>query len=161
MKEINLLIWTIVGILVGIFISILIRQETVKTDEYYYQPYVEDIYFSDKELKHYLRQVNIKFPEIVYAQILLETGNFQSDVFKKYNNLFGMKVSFIRPTTALYYENGYAVYRNWRESVLDYALYQAYYHDSIKSSEDYYNILKNYAEDSLYIKKIKFLSSQW
>ncbi len=161
MKEVNLLIWTIVGILIGIFISILIHQKTIKTDQYYYKPYVEDIYFSDKELKHYLRQVNIKFPEIVYAQALLETGNFKSEPFIKYNNLFGMKMSLIRPTTALYYENGYAVYRNWRESVLDYALYQAYYHDSIKSSEDYYHVLENYAEDSLYIKKIKILSNQW
>jgi len=116
---------------------------------------------SHAELKHYLKQVNVKFPNIVYAQAVLETGNFTSNVFIDNNNLFGMRMSSNRPTTALYANNNYAVYKSWQESVLDYALYQAYYFDAIQTEEDYYKALKNYAEDSLYIKKISNIAKQF
>src|SRR6187402_1570007 len=47
--------------------------------------------FSKKDLKEYLLQLNIKFPNIVLAQAELESGHFKSVMFKENNNLFGMK----------------------------------------------------------------------
>ena len=38
----------------------------------------------------------IQFPEIVYAQALIETGHFSSSVCKNYNNLFGLYNSKIK-----------------------------------------------------------------
>ena len=51
--------------------------------------------------------------------------------------------------------NGYAYYNNWKESVLDYALYQAAYAKSINTEDDYYKLLVTFAEDTSYIKKLK------
>ena len=45
-------------------------------------------------------EMNVKSPEIVYRQAILETGWFGSKSFVKYNNLFGMRQPKIRKTTA-------------------------------------------------------------
>lgn len=113
------------------------------------------------EVKLYLKQINVKFPEIVYAQSVLETGNFTSSVCYENNNLYGMKISTKRPTTAIGSRNGYATYRTWQESVLDYALYQAYYFDNVKTVDEYLDSIGNYAEDSTYIAKIKVIAKQF
>ena len=157
LKKIGNVAWAIVGILSIGVMTLLVQKIVHRDNVYYHTRTIEKIYFSKEEFKYYLQETNIKFPEIVYAQAILESGNFNSAVFKKYNNVFGMKRSSERPTTALYYENGYAVYRTWRESVLDYALYQSYYHNDIDSVEEYYRALSNYAEDTLYINKLKTL----
>lgn len=112
--------------------------------------------FNDKVFIEYLRSINIKFPEIVYAQAVLETGNFKSKIFNTNNNLFGMKEATKRPTLAKGTELEHAYYDNWRESVIDYALYQARYLNSIKTEDQYYEYLEaNYAEDPEYLFKIK------
>lgn len=112
--------------------------------------------FSEEKLDEYLKELNIKFPNIVKAQSQLETGYFSSEVFKVNHNLFGMKVAKIRPTTALGENLGHAYYHNWRNSVLDYAFYQAAYLRDLKTEEDYYAYLSaNYAEDPNYIIKLK------
>jgi len=116
--------------------------------------------FSPQKLKSYVLELNIRFPHIVYAQACLETGNFKSNIFKSNNNLFGMKVATKRPTTNKGEENGHAYYESWRESVVDYAFYQAQYLSDIKTERQYLEYLKaNYAEDSMYmpllVKKIK------
>jgi uncharacterized FlgJ-related protein len=112
--------------------------------------------FTPEKLKQYLVELNIKFPHIVYAQTKLETGNFESKIFRENNNLFGMKVARIRPTTNKGEQYNHAVFNNWRESVVDYALYQASYLRDIKTETQYYEYLaKNYAEDTNYISKIK------
>lgn len=103
---------------------------------------VLDTFFSEKLLKHELDSQNITFPEIVYNQARLETGNFTSNVFKNYHNLFG----FMN-------RNGYIKYTNWRASVVDYRRWQIRYYNG----GDYYQFLKNihYAEDSGYVNKLK------
>jgi hypothetical protein len=111
--------------------------------------------FCEEKLKECLAVTNIKFPEIVYAQMKLETGNFKSKVFRENNNLFGMKVAKSRPTTNKGKKNGHAVYHTWRESVIDYAIYSAKYLSDLKTEEEYLAYLKkNYSEDPNYIKKV-------
>lgn len=113
------------------------------------------------EVKLYLKQINVKFPEIVYAQTVLETGNYKSNICYENNNICGMKVSAKRPTTAIGSKNGHAYYRTWQESLLDYALYQAYYFSHVKTVDEYLDSLRNYAEDTTYIAKIKQIAKQF
>ncbi len=112
--------------------------------------------FTEEKLRDYILELNIKFPEIILAQSKLETSNYESNIFLSNNNLFGMKVATMRPTTALGEENGHAYYSNWRQSVIDYGFYQAAYLKDIKTEEQYFQYLSiNYAEDPNYIEKVK------
>lgn len=112
--------------------------------------------FSVEKLENYIEELNLQYPEIVMAQAIIETGNFKSTIFRENNNLFGMKVAKIRPTTNGGEQYEHAYYTTWRESVLDYALYQSRYLCGL-SKEEYLQYLSNYAEDSTYIFKIKKL----
>jgi uncharacterized FlgJ-related protein len=114
--------------------------------------------FKVKEFKDYLIQLNIKFPDVVYAQARLETNGFKSKIFRENNNLFGMKQSTKRSSTNKGEQHGHAYYDTWRESVLDFALWQCRYLSTINTREEYYRYLKaNYAEDPNYIDKLKNL----
>jgi flagellum-specific peptidoglycan hydrolase FlgJ len=68
--------------------------------------------------------LDIKFPDIVLAQAVLESGNFASKVAKQNNNLFGMRMPKVRETTAVGQRHGYARYYSWKDSVKDYKLWQ-------------------------------------
>jgi uncharacterized FlgJ-related protein len=117
--------------------------------------------FSPKKLREYILELNIKFPHIVYAQARLETGNFKSQIFKTNHNLFGMKVATLRPTTNKGEENGHAYYEGWRESVVDYAFYQAQYLSDIKTEAEYLEYLKaNYAEDPNYMTQLQIILAE-
>ena len=74
----------------------------------------------DVELAVY--SLPFKFKRIVVAQAVLETGWFTSKNFKVNNNLYGMRVPYNRMTTADTSINGYAHYKKWEESVIDYYL---------------------------------------
>lgn len=112
--------------------------------------------FSEDKFKTMLIDMNFKFPDIVHAQAILETGTFSSRIFKENNNLFGMKISRLRPTTHKGEHNGHAYYDDWKDSVLDYALYQARYLNNLKTREEYLSYLNRvYAEDTLYVSKLR------
>lgn len=118
--------------------------------------------FTPEAFKSYLKDLQIQFPHIVYAQACLETGHFSSQIFKSNNNLFGMREARGRVSTNKGAENGHAVYQHWRESVLDYALFQCCYLKNIHSEAEYYEYLsKNYAEDSTYVSKVKVLAKEF
>jgi flagellum-specific peptidoglycan hydrolase FlgJ len=91
----------------------------------------------------------------VYAQAQLETNGFTSRIFKENNNLFGMKQAMQRSSTNIGEQHGHAFYESWRQSVLDYALYQCKYLSGINSKDEYLQYLKqNYAEDPNYFNKL-------
>jgi uncharacterized FlgJ-related protein len=117
--------------------------------------------FKANKLKDYLNELNIKFPDIVYAQARLETSGFKSRIFKENNNLFGMKTATKRSSTNKGEQHGHAYYDNWRESVLDFALWQCRYLSTINTREEYLRYLKaNYAEDPNYINKLNKLLNE-
>ena len=101
---------------------------------------------SPKEgLKEALEYYDVKHPHIVYAQAILETGNFTSRLCKENNNLFGLYNS----KNKRYYK-----FNHWSEGVIAYLAFVQYkYKDDI----DYYKFLEkiNYAEDPKYINKLK------
>ena len=112
--------------------------------------------FKVVELKEYLIDLNVKFPDIVYAQSRLETNGFKSKIFRENNNLFGMKTATKRSSTNKGEQHGHAYYDNWRESVLDFALWQCRYLSTINTRGEYLRYLKaNYAEDPNYINKLE------
>lgn len=88
---------------------------------------------------------DIKYPHIVYAQALIETGNFKSDLCLSDNNLFGLYNSK---------RGKYHRFDHWTESVIAYKDFIQYRY---KPPEDYYKFLQRigYAEDSNYISKLK------
>jgi hypothetical protein len=100
--------------------------------------------FSEDNLMKYIKILGIKHPDIVMNQARLETGNFTSNRFKKYNALFGFQSS----------DTNVHKYNTWKESVIAYKMLQMKYY---KDDEDYYKFLSRikYAQDSLYIVKLK------
>lgn len=111
----------------------------------------ENEQFTAQRFYDYLIQLNIKFPDIVFAQACLETGHFKSQIFKTNHNLFGMREAKRRIKTSTGTEFGYAYYNNWKESVLDYGFFQATYLNQIKTEEQYLEYLQqNYAEADNY-----------
>ena len=160
-KNITLLtILSVVGIsfLMGIAISMFVSSHTTTyvSEEVKTVILNERNSFSKKKLIIYIQELNLRFPKIVLAQAELESNYFKSKIFKENNNLFGMKVATSRPTTNKGEQYSHAVYDYWRESVQDYAFFQAAYLRNVKTEHQYFEYLRNnYAEDSSYVDKLK------
>jgi uncharacterized FlgJ-related protein len=117
--------------------------------------------FTEDKFIALLTELNVKFPHIVMAQSMVETGYWKSKIFKENHNLFGMKQARVRINTAGGTHNGHAYYNNWIESVYDYAFYQCRYMSTIKTEAEYfYYLSKTYAEDESYIYKLKSIISK-
>lgn len=113
--------------------------------------------FSPNELYAYLKELNVKCPKVVMCQAINET-RFSSIVFRKNHNIFNMKAASSRPNMQIGYENDHAVFRNWKESAADYAMWQAFcITPAIKTDEQYFNFLvqSHYAESSSYIANLR------
>ncbi|ANQ48501.2 glucosaminidase domain-containing protein [Flammeovirga sp. MY04] len=111
--------------------------------------------------------------QLIFAQTRLETGRFTSGIFKDINNLFGMNHPSRRETTSLgnsgrkesSYSVGFATYKNWYDSIVDYFLRQENFNivpkmnefidDGYSKNQSYMMATKdsNYFEDPEYIEK--------
>lgn len=126
-----------------------------------------------------IRKAKILCSDQVYAQIRLESANLSSFLFKRTNNMLGMRYPYRRETTAigiylpeedsivygtqkelLKYKNRltYAAYANWIDAIKDYKLWQDQTFNIEKRYMDF--LKKNYAEDPLYIDKIRVISEK-
>lgn len=116
---------------------------------------------NEQRFKDFLLKAEINYPEIVYAQAMLES-NLTSKLAKEQNNLFGMKFPRQRPTTAIKNERGFAKYLTWEDAVLDYRIYQKLYLPA-DSPAEYYQALINagYARDPDYISKLKAVAKKF
>lgn len=95
-------------------------------------------------------------PGIVLAQIMLETNELKSHIFKTNNNLCGMRPIERRETTALGAKHGYAFYRSWVDCVRDIKLWQKMRRISpLTTTKEYLAKLRTYAEDPNYFSKLK------
>ena len=106
-------------------------------------------------LKLYLKRINIKHPDIVYAQAVLESASFSSDLYFSNANLFGMKPAKSRPYTYIGVKKGYAEYSHWKQSVLDYALFQSAFMRGLSREEYFIYLQRNYASDTKYVRKLQ------
>lgn len=111
-------------------------------------------------VKEALQTLQVEHPHIVYAQMRLESGNYQSRLSKTNHNYFGMKEPRNRTTVSLGERNGYASYRNWYYSIVDYVLWQRQFACGL-TENDYLCRLKAYAQDSTYINKVKNIAKTY
>ena len=103
--------------------------------------------FTEEKFVEELKRLNVRYPHIVMAQSILETGHWKSRVFKANHNLFGMKQANIRINTAKGTNLNHAYYENWQESLYDYAFYQCRYMTSARNEAEYFLALDaSYAE---------------
>ena len=95
-----------------------------------------------------LKKHGIKYPKIVLAQAILETGRFRSRVCNENNNLFGLRHS-----------NGYYVFDHWEESVIAYKNKVQYKH---RDNENYYAFLRRigYSTSKDYVRRVREIVSQ-
>lgn len=99
---------------------------------------------TEENLKKEIERNGIQHPQIVLAQAKLESGLGKSKVYKRTNNLFGLKG-----------KNGYRSFEHWSHSVQAYKkLVQSKYNGG-----DYYKFLTNlpYASDPQYVDRLKEL----
>ena len=94
-----------------------------------------------------LKKQKVKHAEVVLRQAVLETGWLKSYSCRERNNLFGF-----------WYKKEYINFDSWKASVTYYKDWQErHYKDD---NQDYYDFLvkRGYAEDPIYIKKLKSIS---
>lgn len=111
---------------------------------------IDNVSFLDKNAKEGIEEAlsfyDIKHKDIVLAQAILETGDFNSELLRKNNNLFGLYNSK---------KQQYYKFNHWSESIVAYKnMIQNKYTDKYNN---YYVFLENinYAEDPKYINKLK------
>jgi uncharacterized FlgJ-related protein len=156
----NTLLKTI-GVILGISIILgLTRDPQKEVKELSYEEKLivirEYNEFSQEKLVEKISELNFKFPHIILAQTMQETGHYKSTIFRENNNLFGMKEAKLRATLAQGTDRGHAYYNSWQESVYDYAMYYNSYLRKIKTEDEYFEYLKqNYAEDPDYVPRLK------
>jgi len=132
-------------IFISLFIIILITSELVlHTDNELVKDYKSVTICDSLTLQNvYQELVNqqVKYPEIVLKQCILETGRLKSYNCRVRNNLFGFTLS-----------TGYLKFASWKECVSYYSRWQKRHY----KQGNYYSFLKKigYAEDSLYVKKL-------
>ena len=112
--------------------------------------------FTEDKFVVEIKRLNLKYPHIVYAQAMLESGNFTSKIFKENNNMFGMKQAKVRINLASGTQHNHAYFKSWEECLYDFAFHRATYLSKLRTENDYYQYLgKYYAEDPGYIYKLK------
>jgi uncharacterized FlgJ-related protein len=116
----------------------------------------EENKFSEENLIKEISKLNFRYPHIVLAQAILETGTYESKIFKENNNLFGMKEARVRLNLAKGTQYGHAYYDNWKESLSDYALWYSTFAYKCKSEDQLYTLLnQQYAEANYYPQALK------
>lgn len=105
------------------------------------------------------------FPDIVFAQFVIESGKGVSSLAQRTNNCFGMKkVSRGKPTTQIgVTESGFGIYRNWQSSVIDRVLWDVRVCGGKPLTRDEYvsKISRIYASDPSYISKLEGIISDY
>lgn len=167
---VTVLIPFFLGVLVGVVLCGYAESKSLKTPnkceiEVIYEPQYYETFTMLNEygkleptqdvVLYVMSELGVEHKHIAYAQMLLESGHFGSRLAKTNSNYFGMKEPCVRPTTSLGKKNGYASYKSWTWSVMDYALWQRNIAYGL-SDDEYLEFLGEiYAEDKRYVEKIK------
>lgn len=119
--------------------------------------------FSEDKLILFISELNFKWPEIIYAQARLESGEkFDSEINIQNNNYFGMKKANVRINIQSGENLGHSTYSNWRTSVIDYALFSATYLSDFDTKSEYYQYIENhYSETPGYVNRVIALEKDY
>jgi len=132
-----------------------IAVESVDTLDQYYSCIDKP---SVQNMLGYLKHIEMRHPELVLRQAILESGWFRSKYCIKYNNMFGMGKPYYRQSAASSFiktdkSHYIAQYDHWTICADDYKLYQDYMfneHDySGRTDNDYIQFLidRHYFEE--------------
>jgi hypothetical protein len=99
--------------------------------------------------------IGFEYPEVIKAQVILETGNFSSRVYKQNNNLFGMRLPKSRLTTATSSNYGYAVYPDVFSSIEDRLIYDTLYFRNLNRQQYLNKLNRIYATNPNYIQHLE------
>lgn len=132
-------------------------------------PLVEEEINADEKLTierltEVVKQFKPKYPEIIIAQAIEESGHFKSNLFIKHGNLFGMKQSGSRPTAACYItKSGYAGYCGDKVlmSVTDRILLDAAFYRGLSKDQYFGRLAKTYASNPSYVPNLKKIIKQY
>lgn len=139
------------GMLFGFFIrnkeiNILAKKEIIVQDSL--------------NISQLLEKHKIKFSHIVLAQAKLESNNFKSDLFVKYNNFCGLRIAGQRYCFAInnYDYGAFAKYLTVEDCVKDIRSWQIQNALFLTTDNQYFELLeKVYCTDKNYVKQIKQL----
>lgn len=145
--------WLLLGLVV--LVPLLSGTEDPLVYEKILNVSIHRVPLTEKNVILKIKDMNMKFPHIVMAQALLESHQFRSDICKENYNLFGMKQARQRITTARGTRRNHAYYDNWEDSLMDYALWYAYYGKHCKTEQEFYNVLSGYAEAAHYEEALR------
>lgn len=111
------------------------------------------------DLYRYMKNSNVKFPELVWSQAMAESAFMSSGLFNRSNNLFGMTKSESRPNVQIHIKGErYSHFESIRKCVIDYTLHQDFVLKvgNIKTESEYIRKLEStgYAADKKYRKKL-------
>ena len=148
-------------------VLLLLGTMTIKAQEKQVQSIIktQNDVLTKRGLYEQIIKYGIKFPDIVFVQAILESGEFTSKLFKSANNLFGMKVPSKRESAKIgVTQSGYSKYEDWRYSVYDYSLWQDHMlktRDDITKKQYFALLGRVYAEDPQYVNKLKRRISEY
>ena len=83
---------------------------------------------SENDIYCYIKQIGIKYPEIVLRQAIFETGHFRSNLYQRKNNLFGFRYK------------RYLVFDDWKACIDYYKQWQEKHYTD--EEMDYYAFLQ-------------------
>lgn len=127
---------------------------------------------SRENLKHpttedvweFIQTLNVWYPEYIMAQAVIESG-CGTLMPTRSNNMFGMRTPKTRESVAINFNNPndeYAKYNNWKESVIDRALWELNVFGYTRpTEEEYLKKLKSYASSPTYISAITNVAKQY
>lgn len=116
--------------------------------------------FTKEALIEEIKCHGFKYPELILAQALLETGHFKSTIFKENNNLFGMKQPRKRFTLCKGSNLNHALYDNWKISVEDRMIYDTLYLKDMTRTQYLRFLDKVYCKSGNYTGKLEKLIKQ-
>jgi hypothetical protein len=117
-----------------------------------------------ENVKNFIYDLDIKFPHIVYKQIMIETGSLKSNICRENNNIVGQRVEATNSDGSYRYPHynikkvknrDHLVFANWKLSLIHYKHFQNY--NFLNKDWVYYSFLQKlgYAESPNYIEALK------
>lgn len=123
--------------------------------------------FDDETIYSYIKSCNAWYPDIIMAQYKIESASGKSDIALHAHNFFGMRPvmgnrkSFTTQRKGESYK-GYAVFDNWKMSILDKILWDHFVFKGKKPTRNEYLAKhRGYAEAEDYVAKINNVAKKY
>lgn len=113
--------------------------------------------FSKEALIEEIKCHDFKYPDLILAQAILESGHFKSTIFKENHNAFGMKQPRKRYTLCKGSNLNHALYDNWKVSVEDRMIYDTLYLKNMSRTQYLRFLDKVYCKSGDYTGKLEKL----